>query len=57
MMASLATMARVKYQLQRLSQGKATNSSISPLWALVSQQWKTGSQSRKYRKWIASRST
>jgi hypothetical protein len=56
-MASLATMARVKYQLQRLSQGKATNSSISPLWALVSQQWKTGSQSRKYRKWIASRST
>jgi 2,4-dienoyl-CoA reductase-like NADH-dependent reductase (Old Yellow Enzyme family) len=56
MMASLATMARVKYQLTCLSQGRATNPRISPLWALVSQQVKTVWQTRKYRKWILSHS-
>jgi 2,4-dienoyl-CoA reductase-like NADH-dependent reductase (Old Yellow Enzyme family) len=54
MMASLATMARVKYQLTCLSQDRATNPRISPLWALVSQQVKTVWQTRKYRKWILS---
>jgi 2,4-dienoyl-CoA reductase-like NADH-dependent reductase (Old Yellow Enzyme family) len=53
MMASLATMARVKYQLKRLSQGRATNPRISPLWALVSQQVMTARQTQKYRKWIS----
>jgi 2,4-dienoyl-CoA reductase-like NADH-dependent reductase (Old Yellow Enzyme family) len=53
MKASLATMARVKYQLKRVSEGKTTNPSISPLWALVSQQVMAGTQTRKYRKWIA----
>ena len=56
MMASLATMARVKYQLTCLSQGRTTNPGISPLWALVSQQVKAVWQTRKYRKWILSHS-
>jgi 2,4-dienoyl-CoA reductase-like NADH-dependent reductase (Old Yellow Enzyme family) len=53
-MASLATMARVKYQLKRLSLGQSTDPSISPLWALVSQQWTTARQAKAYRKWISS---
>ena len=53
MMAALATMARVKYQLKRVSQGKATRPAISPLWALVSQQVMTGQQTKKYRRWMA----
>ena len=57
MMASLATMARVKYQLKRLSQGRATKPQISPLWALVSQQLMAGRQSKHYRQWMASRSS
>lgn len=56
MMASLATMARVKYQLKCLSQGSATNPRISPLWALVSQQVMAVWQTRKYRTWMASHS-
>jgi len=52
MMASLATMARVKYQLKRVSQGKAADPSISPLWALISQQFSTARQSKKYRQWM-----
>jgi 2,4-dienoyl-CoA reductase-like NADH-dependent reductase (Old Yellow Enzyme family) len=55
MMASLATMARVKYQLKRVSQGSPTNPRISPLWALVSQQLMTGRQSKHYRQWMARR--
>lgn len=55
MMASLATMARVKYQLKRVSHGQATKPHISPLWALVSQQFMTARQSKKYRQWMASR--
>lgn len=55
MMASLATMARVKYQLKRLSQGRTTKPQISPLWALVSQQLMTGRQSKHYRQWMAGR--
>lgn len=57
MMASLATMARVKYQLKRLSQGRATNPGISPLWALISQQVMTSRQTKIYRQWIANRLT
>jgi tRNA-dihydrouridine synthase len=54
MMASLATMARVKYQLKRVSQGRSTKPNISPLWALVSQQIMTARQSSKYRQWMSS---
>ena len=55
MMAALATMARVKYQLKRVSQGKATRPAVSPLWALVTQQVMTAHQSKKYRQWMAQR--
>jgi 2,4-dienoyl-CoA reductase-like NADH-dependent reductase (Old Yellow Enzyme family) len=55
MMASLATMARVKYQLKRVSEGQATRPAISPLWALVSQQVMAGKQTKKYRAWMARR--
>lgn len=57
MMASLATMARVKYQLKRVSQSRTTKPRISPLWALISQQLMTGRQSKQYRQWMAGRST
>ena len=55
MMASLSTMARVKYQLKKLSRGQATNPRISPLWALVAQQIKTARQTKQYRLWVANR--
>ena len=55
MMASLATMACVKYQLKRVSEGQATRPAISPLWALVSQQVMTAQQTKKYRAWMARR--
>ncbi len=38
-LASLATMAVVKFQLRRLSQGRATQPKVSPLWAFALQQW------------------
>ena len=53
MMASLAAIARVKYQLKRLSQDRASDPRISPVWALVSQQVMTARQTKKYRKWIS----
>ncbi len=52
-MAALATMARVKYQLKKLSHGQVTNPRISPLWALVTQQIKTAQQTKQYRLWVA----
>ena len=48
-------MARVKYQLKKLSRGQATNPRISPLWALVAQQIKTARQTKQYRLWVANR--
>jgi 2,4-dienoyl-CoA reductase-like NADH-dependent reductase (Old Yellow Enzyme family) len=56
MMASLATMARVKYQLKRLSQGKTTKADISPLWALIAQQVVTSRQAKNYRQWMSAHS-
>jgi 2,4-dienoyl-CoA reductase-like NADH-dependent reductase (Old Yellow Enzyme family) len=53
MFASLATMACVKFQLNRLSQGRPTRPSVSPLWALVIQQFTTAMQARKYRQWMS----
>ncbi len=55
-MASLATMARVKYQLKRLSQGKTTKADISPLWALIAQQVVTSRQAKNYRQWMSAHS-
>ena len=55
MLASLAYMAVVKFQMKRLSQGRATNRNVSPLWALIVQQVMTAIQARKYRRWMAHR--
>ena len=52
-LASAATQAIVKKQLQRLSVGKAANVKVSPLLALVGSQLKLKRQSKRYRRWIA----
>lgn len=48
-LASLAYMAMVKHQLGLLSQGKASNPKIVPVWALVKQLWQSRTQNRCYR--------
>lgn len=55
MLASLATMASVKYQLKCLSKGQPTKPSVSPLWALILQQVQTAQQAKRYRTWMADR--
>jgi 2,4-dienoyl-CoA reductase-like NADH-dependent reductase (Old Yellow Enzyme family) len=55
-LASLATMAVVKFQLRRLSQGRATQPGVSALWAFALQQWMMFRQTRQYRRWMAGRS-
>lgn len=57
MFASLAYMACVTFQMRRLSHGRAANPNVSPLWALIVQQVMAASQTRHYRKWMASRSS
>jgi 2,4-dienoyl-CoA reductase-like NADH-dependent reductase (Old Yellow Enzyme family) len=53
MLASLATMAGVKFQLKRLSKGQSTKPGVSPLWALIVQQIMTVQQAKRYRTWMA----
>jgi len=55
MLASLAYMAVVKFQMRRLSKGRATNRNVSPLWGLIVQQVRTARQTKQYRRWIARR--
>ncbi|SPS01815.1 hypothetical protein CBM2634_B60231 [Cupriavidus taiwanensis] len=54
-LASLANMAAVKFQLRKLSRGKATNPKVSPLCALILQQASDACRARQYRRWIAQR--
>jgi 2,4-dienoyl-CoA reductase-like NADH-dependent reductase (Old Yellow Enzyme family) len=54
-LASLANMAVVKFQLKRLSEGRVTDPHISPLRALLLQQLSTACQTRRYRRWAARR--
>ncbi len=54
-LGSLANMAVVKFQLQRISEGRGTDPRVSPLRALLSQQWATSCQTRRYRRWVAQR--
>ncbi|GLZ86842.1 2,4-dienoyl-CoA reductase [Metapseudomonas resinovorans] len=54
-LGAMANMAVVKYQLQRLSKGRATRPDVSPLLALLGQQVSTSSRTRRYRRWIAGR--
>ncbi|XHS80099.1 NADH:flavin oxidoreductase/NADH oxidase family protein [Burkholderiaceae bacterium UC74_6] len=52
-MASMANMAAVKFQLGRLSRGKSSQPGVSPLLALIKQQFAAKRQTRKYRAWIS----
>lgn len=54
-LASLANMATVKYQLRKLSRGKATDIRVSPLRALILQQASDAWRARKYRRWVTAR--
>lgn len=54
-LASLASMALVKFQLRKLSQGKAPNPRVSPLRALVVQQMVDAVKTRRYKRWMAQR--
>ena len=57
MMAALATMAVVKFQMKRLSQGRRTHPEVSPLRALVLQQIMAASQTKTYRRWMSAKLT
>ncbi|MHA3892163.1 NADH:flavin oxidoreductase/NADH oxidase family protein [Acinetobacter sp. GXMZU3951] len=48
-LASLANMATVKFQLRKLSIGKAPNPKVSPLWALILQQAAMARRTRQYK--------
>lgn len=52
-LAALANMAAVKFQMRKLSRGKATNPKVSPLCALILQQASDARRVRQYRRWIA----
>jgi 2,4-dienoyl-CoA reductase-like NADH-dependent reductase (Old Yellow Enzyme family) len=54
-LGSLANMAVVKFQLGRLSQGRAAHPGVSPLKALVLQQLSASCQTRRYRRWMERR--
>lgn len=54
--ASLATMAVAKAQLDRLGAGQAPKASVSPLLSLLRQQLRGRSRTKHYRAWIAQRS-
>ncbi|ALS61678.1 NADH:flavin oxidoreductase/NADH oxidase family protein [Pandoraea norimbergensis] len=51
-LGSLANMAVVKFQLNRLSAGRTTKPDVSPLRALILQQIATACQTRRYRLWM-----
>ena len=49
-LAGLATMAIIKRQLRRMSQGHAPQTDDSPAWSLLVDQFKTKQRTRRYRK-------
>lgn len=54
-LGSLANMAAVKFQLRKLSQGKAPDPKVSPLWALILQQAAMARRTRQYKSRMARR--
>lgn len=54
-LASLANMAVVKYQLNKLARGKAPRPSVAPGWALIVQQMANAVRARQYRCRMANR--
>lgn len=55
MLASMANMALVKFQLRRLSRGCKPDPKVSPLRALVLDQFGALRGARRYRQWMAQR--
>jgi 2,4-dienoyl-CoA reductase-like NADH-dependent reductase (Old Yellow Enzyme family) len=53
--ASVAAMAVVKVQLQRIGAGRAPKRRVSPLLALIGSQLATARRTRRYKAWIARR--
>jgi len=53
-LAALATMAVVKFQLKRLSEGRRTKPEVSPAWALLLDRLFIGKRTRQYRREMAS---
>jgi len=49
----LASMAVTKAQLDLMAKGKPINARVSPILAMVADQWKTARRAKKYRKWRA----
>ncbi|PKL99727.1 MAG: 2,4-dienoyl-CoA reductase, partial [Gammaproteobacteria bacterium HGW-Gammaproteobacteria-7] len=47
-------MATVKFQLRQLSRGKRTNAQVSPLRALLLEQFKIARRTRVYKRLMAS---
>lgn len=54
-LASLASMAVVKFQLRKLSQARMPNPLVPAWWALLQQQVVNALRARQYRRWIAER--
>lgn len=52
-LASVANMALVKYQLRQLSKAKHPDPTVSPLWALLLQQWQDWRRTRRYKRRMA----
>ncbi|MFG0382000.1 NADH:flavin oxidoreductase/NADH oxidase family protein [Pseudomonas sp. zbq_18] len=53
-LAALAYMATVKFQMRRLSHGKASKPNVSPLRAFLTEQVKTARRTRLYKRLMAS---
>ncbi|MDB5986074.1 MAG: 2,4-dienoyl-CoA reductase [Nevskia sp.] len=53
--AALAYMSMVKFQLRQLSRGRASKPEVSPLHALLLDQFRSARRTRQYRRWVATR--
>lgn len=53
--ASLARMGVTKFQLRRMGRGKSPKPGVSPLWALIAQQFLTKRRNRQYQAWRKNR--
>ncbi|MCB0639692.1 MAG: hypothetical protein KDC54_23875, partial [Lewinella sp.] len=56
-LASLATMAVVKFQMKRLAAGRRSKPQVSPFWILMLDQIKTNIKAKRYRRWVAFKRT
>ena len=50
-LAGLATMAITKAQMELMAQGKPVKPDVSPIRAMLADQWRTARRAKNYRKW------